>query len=468
MSQQTETFLSSVERMFDQAADLVGVSDGLRHKIKVANSTYTVRFGVRLRNRLYTFTGYRSVHSEHREPVKGGIRYSPHADQDEVEALAALMTYKCALVEAPFGGSKGALVIDPNEWEEHELERITRRFTQELAKRSLISPAQNVPAPDMGTGEREMAWMADEYKRLYPSDLNSWGCVTGKPVSKGGIRGRVEATGRGIQYALQEAFRHPTDIEFAGLSGTLAGKRIVVQGLGNVGFHASHFLSQEDDSIIVGVLERDGAVFDERGIDVQALQRHIVETGGVTGYSGYVEDSERVLTADCDIFIPAAMEGVITKDNANDIKAKIIIEAANGPITFTANEMLRDRGCLIIPDLYANAGGVTVSYFEWVKNIGHIRFGRMQRRQHESQTLKMVDAIEEMVGAKFPEKHLAKIIEGPTELDLVRSGLDDVMREGYQVISAKWHSDDRIPDLRTAAMMIALERIQDSYKSLGI
>jgi len=468
MSKQTETFLSSVEKMFDQAADLVGVSDDLQHKIKVANSTYTVRFGVRLRNKLYTFTGYRSVHSEHREPVKGGIRYSPHADQNEVEALAALMTYKCALVEAPFGGSKGALVIDPSEWEAHELERITRRFTQELAKRSLISPAQNVPAPDMGTGEREMAWMADEYNRLFPSDLNSWACVTGKPVSKGGIRGRVEATGRGIQYALKEAFRHPNDIEWAGLSGTLESKRVIVQGLGNVGYHAAQFLSQEDGAVIIGVMERDGAVFNEKGIDIDGLHKHIHENGGVKGYKGYTPDSVSVLTADCDIFIPAAMEGIITKDNASDINAKIIIEAANGPITFTANEILRDKNCLIIPDLYANAGGVTVSYFEWVKNLSHIRFGRMQRREHERQTLNMVDAIEEMVGKKFPKESLEKIIEGPTELDLVRSGLDDVMREGYQVISQKWHSDSRIPDLRTAAMMIALERIQHSYDSIGI
>ncbi len=468
MTTQNESFLSSVERMFDQAADLVGIPDDLRHKIKVANSTYTVRFGVRLRNKLYTFVGYRSVHSEHREPVKGGIRYSPHADQDEVEALASLMTYKCALVEAPFGGSKGALVIDPNEWEPHELERITRRFTQELAKRSLISPAQNVPAPDMGTGEREMSWMADEYKRLYPNDLNGWGCVTGKPVSKGGIRGRVEATGRGIQYALKEAFRHPDDIEHAGLSGTLEGKRIVVQGLGNVGYHAAQFLSQEDDAIIVGVMERDGAVVDEAGIDIDGLHKHIHDTGGVKGYQGYTPDSDSVLKMDCDIFIPAAMEGVISADNADAIKAKIIIEAANGPVTFSANEILRDKKCLIIPDLYANAGGVTVSYFEWVKNIGHIRFGRMQRRQHERQTLDMVNAIEEMVGKKFPKGHLERIIEGPTELDLVRSGLDDVMREGYQVISEKWRSDNRIPDLRTAAMMIAIERIRDSYDSLGI
>ncbi|MGH1540632.1 MAG: Glu/Leu/Phe/Val family dehydrogenase [Arenicella sp.] len=468
MSKQTESFLKSVEKTFDQAADLVGVSDGLRHKIKVANSTYTVRFGVRLRDELHTFIGYRSVHSEHREPVKGGIRYSPHADQNEVEALAALMSYKCALVEAPFGGSKGALVIDPSQWEAHELEKITRRFTQELAKRSLINPAQNVPAPDMGTGEREMAWMADEYKRLHPTELNTWACVTGKPVNKGGIRGRVEATGRGIQYALREAFRHPEDIKLSGLSGSLEGKRIVVQGLGNVGYHASKFLEEEDGSLIIGVIERDGAVMDENGIHIESLFQHIKNTGGVKGYAGYTEDSASCLQADCDILIPAAMEGVITSENADKIKANIIIEAANGPITFGANTLLLNRGCLIIPDLYANAGGVTVSYFEWVKNIGHIRFGRLQRRQHERQTLNMVAGIEEVTGKKFPEKRLNQIIEGPTELDLVRSGLDDVMREGYASISEKWHSDKRIPDLRTAAMMIAIERIQSSYKSLGI
>ena len=468
MTNNNETFLASVEKMFDEAADLVGLSEDLRHKIKVANSTYTVRFGVRLRDRLYTFTGYRSVHSEHREPVKGGIRYSLHADQQEVEALAALMTYKCALVEAPFGGSKGALVIDPNAWEPHELERITRRFAQELAKRSLISPAQNVPAPDMGTGEREMAWMADEYKRLFPNELNGWGCVTGKPVSKGGIRGRVEATGRGIQYALREAFRHPKDIEWSGLDGTLKDKRIIVQGLGNVGYHAAQFLSQEDESNIIAVIEHDGAVIDLNGIDVDGLHLHIHKSGGVKGYKGYTDDSAAALALDCDIFIPAALEGVIHMGNVDNIKANIVIEAANGPITYSADKILRDRNCLVIPDLYANAGGVTVSYFEWVKNLSHIRFGRMQRREHERQTLDMVAAIEELVGKKFPQDKLEKIIEGPTELHLVRSGLDDVMREGYQVMSEKWHADSRIPDLRTAAMMIALERIKDSYDSLGI
>ncbi len=461
-------FLSSVEKVFEEAAGILNVADDLKEKIKVSNSTYIVRFGVRLRGKLFTFTGYRSVHSEHREPVKGGIRYSMHVNQSEVEALAALMTYKCALVEVPFGGSKGGLIIDPTQWNANELEKITRRFTQELAKRDLISPAQNVPAPDMGTGEREMAWMADEYKRLNPNDLNTGACVTGKPVSKGGIRGRVEATGRGVQYALQEVFKHDRDLAFAGVTGGLSGKRVVVQGLGNVGFHAAKFLSEEDACLITHVLERDGMVVDEEGIDIEALSTHISEHGGCKGFVGYESDSKVGLQADCDILIPAALEGVINSTNASNVKAKVIIEAANGPITYEANHVLRDKGCLIIPDLYANAGGVTVSYFEWVKNIGHIRFGRLQRRQHERKTRQLVSGIEQMTGAQFPQELLTKIVAGPSEVDLVRSGLEDVMCQTYQSISERWHADDDIPDLRTAAMIIAIERIVSSYESLGI
>jgi len=465
---ETTGFLESVEKYFDQAAGLVGLKKGLHEKIKVANSTYMVRFGVRMRGELFTFTGYRSVHSEHREPVKGGIRYSPVADQDEVEALAALMTYKCALMEIPFGGSKGALVIDPSQWGANELERITRRFTQELNKRGLISAEQNVPAPDMGTGEREMAWMADEYKRMNPNHPNTMACVTGKPVSKGGIRGRTEATGRGVEYALKELFRHPKDVEFAGLSGDLKAKRIIVQGLGNVGYHAALFLSTEDKSLITGVIERDGAIVDESGIDIKALHAHIVENGGVSGFPGYVEDGSSVFERDCDVLIPAAIEGVIHAGNAANIKARIIVEAANGPLTYEANEILRNKNCLIVPDLYANAGGVIVSYFEWVKNHGRIRFGRLQRRDYEGKTLKMIEAFEEMTGKQFPKKHMDEILSGPTEVDLVRSGLDDIMREGYCAISERWHSDPDVPDLRTAAMSIAIERIADSYSSMGI
>ena len=461
-------FLSSVEKIFMESSCTIGVPEDIRAKISVANSTYIVRFGVRLRGKLHTFTGYRSVHSEHREPVKGGIRYATHVNQHEVEALAALMTYKCALAEVPFGGSKGGLVINPDDWEDKELERITRRFTQELAKRDLISPAQNVPAPDMGTGEREMAWMADEYKRLHSNELNTWACVTGKPVSKGGIRGRIEATGRGVQYALQEAFRHPEDIKFSGLSGDLRDKRVMVQGLGNVGYHAAKFLAAEDGCLITHVLERDGYVFNAKGIDIEGLAEHIKNKGVCQGYAGFAEYDKDVLQEDCDILIPAALDSVIHSGNASGIKAKIIIEAANGPVTYEANTILREKNCLIIPDLYANSGGVTVSYFEWVKNIGHIRFGRLQRRQSEHRARRLVEGIEQMTGKEFPKKLLDDITSGPSEIDLVRSGLEDVMCQTYQAISQRWHSSKDIPDLRTAAMSIAIERIVNSYESIGI
>jgi len=392
------TFRESVDLMYTKAANLLDLSPGLQEKIKIANATYTVRFGVRLRGDIHTFTGYRSVHSEHMEPVKGGIRYALGVNQDEVEALAALMTYKCALVEAPFGGSKGGLCIDPRKWEEHELESITRRFAYELIKRDLINPSQNVPAPDMGTGEREMAWMADQYGRMNTTDINSRACVTGKPLNAGGIAGRVEATGRGVEYALQEFFRHPEDVKEAGLSGKLDGKSVIVQGLGNVGYHAAKFLSEEDGCLVIGVIERDGAIRNPKGINIEALKAHILENDGVKGFPGgdFVEAGASVLEDDCDILIPAAMEGVINLGNADKIQANVIVEAANGPVTAGADEILTQRGVVIIPDLYANAGGVTVSYFEWVKNLTHIRFGRMQRRQEEARHHLLVDELERM------------------------------------------------------------------------
>jgi glutamate dehydrogenase (NAD(P)+) len=308
MSAQTgePSFRQSVDLMFTRAAALMDLPPGLEEKIRVCNATYTVRFGVRLRGEIRTFTGYRSVHSEHMEPVKGGIRYALAVNQDEVEALAALMTYKCALVEAPFGGSKGGLCIDPRDYSEEELEKITRRFAYELIKRDLIHPAQNVPAPDMGTGEREMAIIADQYARMNTTDINARACVTGKPIHAGGIQGRVEATGRGVQYALREFFRHPEDVAKAGLSGTLDGKRVIVQGLGNVGHHAALFLSTEDGCRVTHVIERDGAVENPSGLDIVALRDWIATQGGVTGYPGgtYHADGARLLEAECDILIP--------------------------------------------------------------------------------------------------------------------------------------------------------------------
>jgi glutamate dehydrogenase (NAD(P)+) len=469
------SFRESVDLMFNRATALMDMGPGLKQKIQVCNSTYTVRFGVRLRGKIETFTGYRSVHSEHMEPVKGGIRYALSVNQDEVEALAALMTYKCALVETPFGGSKGGLCIDPRAWEPHELEAITRRFAYELIKRDLIHPAQNVPAPDMGTGEREMAWIVDQYRRMNTSDINASACVTGKPPHAGGIQGRVEATGRGVQYALQEFFRHPEDKAAANLSGELEGKTIIVQGLGNVGYHAAKFLSEEDGSKITAVIEFDGAIVDDKGIDIEDLKQWILKTGSVKNYpkGGYVADGGAVLEKDCDILIPAAMEGVINLSNAARISAKLIIEAANGPVTFGADEVLRKKGVVIIPDMYANAGGVTVSYFEWVKNLSHIRFGRMQRRAEEARHVLLVNELEKLSADKglgwtmspnFKEKYL----RGAGELELVRSGLDDTMRTAYQAMREVWHGRSDVEDLRVAAYIVSISRVAATYQSKGL
>ncbi|RUS60957.1 Glu/Leu/Phe/Val dehydrogenase [Pseudorhodobacter sp. E13] len=469
------SFRDSVDLMFNRATSLMDLSPGLEQKIKVCNSTYTVRFGVRLRGKIETFTGYRSVHSEHMEPVKGGIRYALSVNQNEVEALAALMTYKCALVETPFGGSKGGLCIDPRAWEPHELEAITRRFAYELIKRDLIHPAQNVPAPDMGTGEREMAWIADQYARMNTADINAKACVTGKPPHAGGIQGRVEATGRGVQYALQEFFRYEEDKKLAGLSGELDGKKIVVQGLGNVGYHAAKFLSEEDGATITAVIEWDGAIVNDSGINIEDLRQWIAKHGSIKGYpqGTYVAEGAAVLEKECDILIPAALEGVINLGNADRIKANLIIEAANGPVTFGADEILRKKGVVIIPDMYANAGGVTVSYFEWVKNLSHIRFGRMQRRAEEARHILLVNELERLSSDKglgwtmspnFKEKYL----RGAGELELVRSGLDDTMRTAYQAMREVWHGRSDVEDLRVAAYIVSISRVAATYQSKGL
>ncbi|MBC7138142.1 MAG: Glu/Leu/Phe/Val dehydrogenase [Defluviimonas sp.] len=469
------SFRESVDLMFNRAASVMDLSPGLEEKIRVCNSTYTVRFGVRLRGDIHTFTGYRSVHSEHHEPVKGGIRYAMSVSQDEVEALAALMTYKCALVEAPFGGSKGGLCIDPREWEEHELERITRRFAYELIKRDLINPSQNVPAPDMGTSEREMAWIVDQYQRMNTTDINGVACVTGKPLHQGGIAGRVEATGRGLQYGLREFFRHPEDVARAGLSGGIEGKRVIIQGLGNVGYHTAKFLADEDGAVIVGIIEHDGAIFSSRGLEVDAVRDWIRLNGGVKDFPGatFTPEGASMLEVECDILIPAAMEAVINLTNAARIRAPLIVEAANGPVTAGADAVLREKGTVLIPDMFANAGGVTVSYFEWVKNLSHIKFGRMERRQEEARHKLLVDELERLSADKglgwtlspgFKEKYL----RGADELELVRSGLDDTMRIAYQSMREVWHSHPQVSDLRMAAYVVAIDRVAKSYRSKGL
>ena len=477
MEQQTNelSFQETVDLYFNKAAALMDLPPGLADKIRVCNSVYTVRFGVRLHGEIKTFVGYRAVHSEHMEPVKGGIRFANAVNQDEVEALAALMSYKCALVEAPFGGSKGGLVINPRDYNDEEMELITRRFAYELIKRDLINPSQNVPAPDMGTSEREMAWIADQYARINTTDINARACVTGKPVHAGGINGRTEATGRGVQFALREFFRHKDDVKLAGLDCSLAGKRIVVQGLGNVGYHAASLLAKEDGALITGIIERRGGIFNPDGLDVEAVRQFMDETGCTSGYpdAQHTKDGASLLEAECDILIPAALEGVINVGNADRIKARLIIEAANGPITFKADEILNRKGTIIIPDLYANAGGVTVSYFEWVKNLSHIRFGRMERRQEEKRHEMLITELKRLsadtkLGWELSPDFTDAYLRGAGELELVRSGLDDTMRTAYQAMREVWHSRDDVDSLRTAGFMIAIERITRSYLTKGL
>ena len=464
-----QDFLNSTNKLFDQALSYTEISPDLATRIRVSNSTYTINFGVKLRKEIHTFTGWRSVHSEHFEPAKGGIRYDINASQEEVEALAALMTYKCAIIEVPYGGSKGALKINPKEWTKSEIEKITRRFAQELIKRDLIHPAQNVPAPDVGTGAEEMAWIADEYRRIHPTDINALACVTGKPTQKGGLVGRSEATGRGVQYIIREFFRHEEDYLKAGFKGGLKDKRVVLKGLGNVGYHAAKFLQEEDGCRIVCVMEHNGAILDPDGLNIEKIKSHQSEHGSFEGCSEgkFEANTSEFLTMKCDILIPAAKENVIDKTIAQDIKAKLIVEAANGPITFEADGLLNERNVTIIPDIMANAGGVAVSYFEWIRNLRHIRFGRLEKRRNAFQFDTLISAIETMTGKEMPDKFKEQFIEGANEIDLVRSGLDDMMREAFQKVRQSMIEND-IPNLRTAAYKVALDRIATSYDSIGL
>ena len=464
------SFLESVDHMVDRALLSMDLAADVAEAIKACNAVIQVKFPVKIRGKVQIFSGWRAVHSTHRLPAKGGIRFAPCVDQNEVEALAALMTYKCAIVDVPFGGSKGGLMIDPRQYDRDEMQLITRRFTLELVRKGFLNPATNVPAPDMGTGQREMAWMADTYKHLNPDDINYTACVTGKPVEHGGIHGRTEATGRGLQYALQEFFRHPDEVKATGMEPDLAGKRVVVQGFGNVGYHATKFLQEEDDCRIIGVIDRHGMLHNAEGIDVEAAYRYRVEHRSFKDFEGgeYTENGAKGLESECDILIPAALEGQISADNAPRIQARLIIEAANGPVTFEADQILNKRGVVIIPDAYANAGGVIVSYFEWIRNLSHIRFGRMQRRFDEVRGHYQIEALESLTGKVLPQALKDKIDAGASELDLVRSGLDDSMRQAFQGILEVRNGNDKITDLRTAAYVTAIRKIARSYLDVGI
>ncbi len=464
----SSAFLDSVNRSFDRAADALSLPRGLARQIRTCNAICEMKFGVELHGGYEIFTGWRATHSEHLLPAKGGIRYAPFADQQEVEALAGLMTYKCSIVNVPFSGSKGALCIDPKKYTLEELEHVTRRFAQELDKRGLLGPGINVPAPDLGTGQRMMSWIADEYQKLHPNEINAKACVTGKPVNFGGVEGRIEATGRGVQYGIQEFFRHEDDLRAAGLEGDLEGKSIIVQGFGNVGYHAAKFLQEEDGAKIIGIIEKDGFLFCEKGLSVEEAFDYKNETGTLKGcpLGSFDPNGQKFLEFPCDLLIPAALENVITIENAPRIKAKVIAEAANGPVEHHADEILRQKGVFVIPDAYLNAGGVTVSYFEWLKNLSHVRFGRMDRRFVMNQASKIIDLIEASSTHPLDPKAKSDLLNGPSEIALVRSGLEDTMREAYQEIKRMQDTNPKIKDRRTAAYALAIRKIADTYDSM--
>lgn len=462
-------FLDNVNLMFDRAAAVLDLSPGMAEQIKTCNAVYQVAFPVKIHKEYKTFKGWCAVHSDHRLPSKGGIRYSAHVDLEETEALAALMTYKNALVNIPYGGSKTGLQMNPRDYNDDQFERITRRFAREMVKKGMINPSINVPAPDMGTSSREMAWIADTYRHIHPQDLNGTACVTGKPVSQNGIAGRKEATGRGIQFGLREFFRHTDEIKKIGLSGGLEGKKIIIQGFGNVGYHVAKFLEKEDGARVIGIMEHDGAIFNETGILVEPAKSYLNEKKTFRGYpdAKFIEDRVALFEEECDILIPAAGPEQITADNAPMIKAPLIVEGANGPISYQANEYLCDRGKTIIPDVYINSGGVIISYFEWIKNISHISFGRMQRRFDEMKGNLTVQAIESTVGKAVPADVREKLIHGADETDLVNSALDDTMRITMRQIFETKQSNPKIPDLRTAAFVISLSKIAQTYHEMG-
>ncbi|WP_185873767.1 Glu/Leu/Phe/Val family dehydrogenase [Blattabacterium cuenoti] len=466
---ETYSFFSCIKKNFDKATPfLSNIEKGLLDQIQSCNAVYRMNFPIKIGKKIKIIEAYRVQHSHHKLPCKGGIRYSIKVNQDEIMTLAALMTYKCAIVDVPFGGSKGGIKIDPQTTSIEIIEKITRRYTSELIKKNFIGPGIDVPAPDYGTGEREMSWIFDTFLSIKPGEVDALACVTGKPISQGGVRGRKEATGLGVFYGIRELCRIKKEMLYLGLDVGLHGKKIIIQGLGNVGSHAAYFF-HEAGAIIVGIAEREGAIYNPNGLNISNVLMHLKNTGSILNFpeSKNIENTEKALELECDILIPAALENVIHTKNAYRIKAKIIGEAANGPITPEAEEILEKMGVIIVPDIYLNAGGVTVSYFEWLKNLSHVRYGRMEKRLSENMNSYFLQVIETICKKKIPKEEKKRILRGPREIDLVRSGLEDTMIIGFHKIRDIKKSLG-IKNMRTAAFVLAIKKIIDSYEKLGI
>ena len=470
MSNTNYSFFKSVETSFDKASKFTKWDKGLLEQIKACNSIYSMRFPVKMDDgRIEVIEAYRVQHSQHKSPCKGGIRFSDEVNQDEVMALASLMTYKCAIVNVPFGGGKGGIKINPKKYSTYELEKITRRYTAELVKKNFIGPGIDVPAPDYGTGEREMAWIVDTYASLKPGEIDAAGCVTGKPITQGGVRGRKEATGLGVFFGIREVCNMPEIMKKLNLELGIKGKTVVVQGLGNVGYHSAKFF-REGGATVISIAEYEGAIFKADGINEEELFEHRKKTGSILNFPGAknLEKNSDALELECDILVPAALENVINGENAPRVKAKIVAEAANGPLTPEADEILTAKGVVVVPDMYLNAGGVTVSYFEWLKNLSHVRYGRMEKRFTENLNSHILTQMETLTGKEVSDKERTLILHGADEVDLVHSGLEETMVSATREIMEIWLSNPEIPDMRTAAYVNAINKVATSYTELGI
>jgi glutamate dehydrogenase (NAD(P)+) len=435
-------FLQTFNHFYDTAIKDLSIPKGLSDQIKSCDSVYHLRFPITLDNgEIKVIDAWHGEHSHHMSPLKGGIRFSSVVNEDEVRALASLMTFKCALVNVPFGGGKGGIKIDSKDYSITELERITRRYTFELYSRNSLGPNTYVPATDYGTTSREMSWIYSTYKTLSNSNIDSAASVTSKNIAQGGVSGRKEATGRGVFIGLRELLEDKEEMAKINLKTGIKDKKVIIQGFGNVGFHTAYFLEAAGAKII-GICEYNGSIYNSDGLSPDSVKSWLKNGKNLSEYENckFYDDPYHVFYEECDILVPAALEEVINEANMYKIKAKIIAEGANGPITYEADKYLAKNNTIILPDLYLNSGGVIVSYFEWLKNLNHVRWGRIENQGGDS----------------------------VKEVDLINNALNETMCQAFEEIRTKRRDLKNKITYREAAYKIGIEKIAHTYTEMGI